>query len=104
VYKVRDLYFEVPLCLYAGEEEAMEVKFVDLQAPRYSHPAVDVGYFLFTSVPGIIRRNRTKDLLTYYYDRLFEYLDDLMVSDVTPATYPFQVTIFFCQLLRFLKT
>ncbi|CAG0912312.1 unnamed protein product [Notodromas monacha] len=73
-----------------GDEEPVEVKFVDLQATRYSHPAVDLAYFLFTSVPEKLRHDRTNELLLCYYNKFFEYLEELMVTEIAKDKYPFE--------------
>lgn len=45
-------------------------KLIDFQMLRYNSPAVDLGYYLLTSVKTDVRQSRFQDLLKFYLDCL----------------------------------
>jgi len=45
-------------------------KAVDFQLPRYASPAVDIAYYIYTSVKPDIRRTHLEELLEFYLDVL----------------------------------
>jgi len=48
--------------------------FVDLQITRLGSPNLDLGYFLYTSVQGDVRRAHLMELLQHYFDNLAKAL------------------------------
>lgn len=47
-------------------DEVIDQKPVDFQVTRYGSPAIDLGYYLFTSVDPNVRETKLDELLTHY--------------------------------------
>lgn len=64
-------------CMFKYKDESGELedmKFIDFQMTRYSSPALDIQYFLYTSVQHDVRETSWSDLLTTYTENLNDTL------------------------------
>ncbi len=50
---------------------------IDFQVLNYSTPAVDIGYYLFTTVKPAVRQQKLKELLEIYLDAFVKTTKDL---------------------------
>lgn len=55
----------------------LNFKVIDLQVCRHNSPAIDLAYYLFTSVKTDLRQNHLKDLLQLYLDVFNKVTSDL---------------------------
>ncbi|XP_046686560.1 uncharacterized protein LOC124372229, partial [Homalodisca vitripennis] len=58
-------------------EHQFAVKLVDFQYPRYSSPAVDLIYFIWTSADEGVRETKQEELLDIYLQTLNSTLEEL---------------------------
>jgi hypothetical protein len=66
----------------SGSEIPEEAKFVDFQASRFTSPALDLQYFMFTSPSQEVRFEHMDGLLETYHTELRKTLTMLGCSDV----------------------
>lgn len=66
----------------SGSEVAEEAMFVDFQISRFSSPALDLQYFMYTSASQEVRLQHMDDLLETYHAELRKTLEMLGCSDV----------------------
>ncbi|KDR22625.1 uncharacterized protein LOC110826734 [Zootermopsis nevadensis] len=66
----------------SDRDEVLDVKFVDFQISRFTSPALDLQYFMYTSPNEEVRFEHTDDLLNAYHVELRETLHILGCSDV----------------------
>jgi hypothetical protein len=66
----------------SGSEVAEEIMFVDFQQSRFSSPALDLQYFMYTTPSQEVRYNHMDDLLETYHAELRKMLQVLGCSDV----------------------
>lgn len=61
---------------YDSEENIADLRLIDFQSFRYTTPAVDILYFLFSSVKPEIREKRMDELLSAYLESLNSTLEE----------------------------
>ncbi|XP_046679489.1 uncharacterized protein LOC124366919 isoform X2 [Homalodisca vitripennis] len=68
---VNNLFFKY------NKESVVEVKFIDYQVSRYSLPATDLVYFVYSSAQHEVREHRQKELYSHYLEVLNSTLEQL---------------------------
>ncbi|KAG8277903.1 hypothetical protein J6590_031950 [Homalodisca vitripennis] len=72
-----DLWVKNMLFKYNSSGTPVAVKLVDFQYPRYSSPAVDLIYFIWTSADEGVRETKQEELLDIYLQTLNSTLEEL---------------------------
>ncbi|CAG0893571.1 unnamed protein product [Cyprideis torosa] len=67
----------------------IDVKLVDLQLVRYTHPCVDLVVFIYRSSDSVMREAKLSELLRGYYDQFFQVLRQLG-TPLTRSDYTFE--------------
>ncbi|KAK7872614.1 hypothetical protein R5R35_001951 [Gryllus longicercus] len=62
---------------YSESGEPIDLRFVDFQASRKSSPAIDLHYFLFTSLQNEVRNKKFDDLLQIYCNEVARFAKQL---------------------------
>lgn len=65
-----DLWINNLMFRYDGCEQVESVKFIDLQAVRYTSPVIDILHFLYTSTDKQLRHDSLDQLLSDYQSTL----------------------------------
>lgn len=65
-----DLWINNLMFCYDGCDRVESVKFIDLQAVRYTSPVIDILHFLYTSTDRQLRHDRLDQLLSDYTSEL----------------------------------
>jgi hypothetical protein len=66
----------------SGSEEVVDAMFVDFQVSRFTSPALDLQYFMYTSPTEEVRFKHMDDLLEVYHIELRKVLQVLGCSEV----------------------
>ncbi|GLV39607.1 uncharacterized protein CBL_08326 [Carabus blaptoides fortunei] len=72
-----DLWVNNILFKYDSNGDPVDCKFVDFQFSVYTSPAIDLQYFIYTSVKQEIERTQLNRLLDCYYEELVKQLKKL---------------------------
>ncbi|GAB0089712.1 hypothetical protein DMENIID0001_043040 [Sergentomyia squamirostris] len=79
---------------YDPDGNPIDVLYVDYQLPYYSTPAIDVLYFIHTSLKEDLRLEKQDELVQFYYNHLKETLiDGFKYDGKFPSLHEFQVMI-----------
>lgn len=79
---------------YDSENNPIDVLFVDFQLPYWITPAVDILYFIHTSVKEDLRMHKQNELVQFYYYALKEILlDGYKYDGKLPTLHEFQIII-----------
>ncbi|XP_059621269.1 uncharacterized protein LOC132264937 [Phlebotomus argentipes] len=79
---------------YDSAKNPIDVIFVDFQLPNWTTPAVDILYFIHTSMKEDLRMQKQDELVQYYYNILKKTLiDGYKYSGKFPTLHEFQVHI-----------
>ncbi|XP_039288740.1 uncharacterized protein LOC111057281 isoform X2 [Nilaparvata lugens] len=75
-----DLWCTNILFKYSDNQNATDVRLIDLQIPRYNSPALDLTYFLYSSVKNEVLQSSYKKLLSIYLEELNQALLECRVD------------------------
>ncbi|GAB0088774.1 hypothetical protein DMENIID0001_032380 [Sergentomyia squamirostris] len=79
---------------YDHDGNPVDVLFMDYQLPYYSSPAIDILYFIHTSLKEDLRLEKQDELVQHYYKHLKETLiDGFKYDGKFPSLHEFQVII-----------
>lgn len=67
------------------ENNPLDVKMIDFQVPFWASPAVDVLYFLVSSVADDIKVDHFDDFVEFYHDQLTSALKQLKFEEYIPT-------------------
>ncbi|GAB0088777.1 hypothetical protein DMENIID0001_032410 [Sergentomyia squamirostris] len=79
---------------YDHDGNPVDVLFVDYQVPYYASPAIDLMYFIHSSIKEDLRLEKQDELVQYYYKHLKETLiDGFKYDGKFPSLLEFQIIV-----------